>query len=100
MNSDPIKLFKKWFDAAVRAELNEPNAMTLATSTRDGKPSARMVLLKGFDERGFVFYTNYNSRKGRELEPEPARRAGPVLAASGKTDPHHRPGNESQRSGI
>jgi pyridoxamine 5'-phosphate oxidase len=71
VNSDPIKLFKKWFDAAVRAELNEPNAMTLATTTRDGKPSARMVLLKSFDERGFVFYTNYTSRKGRELETNP-----------------------------
>jgi pyridoxamine 5'-phosphate oxidase len=64
-------LFKKWFDAAVRAELKEPNAMTLATATSDGKPSARMVLLKDFDERGFVFYTNYSSRKGRELEQNP-----------------------------
>jgi pyridoxamine 5'-phosphate oxidase len=70
-NSDPIKLFKKWFDAAVGAGLKEPNAMTLATATRAGKPSARMVLLKGFDQRGFVFYTNYNSRKGRELEQNP-----------------------------
>jgi pyridoxamine 5'-phosphate oxidase len=69
--SDPIRLFKKWFDAAVDAELHEPNAMTLATATRDGKPSARMVLLKGFDKRGFVFYTNYNSRKGQELEQNP-----------------------------
>jgi pyridoxamine 5'-phosphate oxidase len=68
---DPIRLFKKWFDAAVRAELKEPNAMTLATAAADGKPSARMVLLKGFDERGFVFYTNYRSRKGRELEHNP-----------------------------
>jgi pyridoxamine 5'-phosphate oxidase len=70
-NSDPIKLFKNWFDAAVRAGLKEPNAMTLATATRGGKPSARMVLLKGFDQRGFVFYTNYNSRKGRELGQNP-----------------------------
>jgi pyridoxamine 5'-phosphate oxidase len=69
--SDPIRLFKKWFDAAVRAELKEPNAMTLATATREGKPSARMVLLKGFDEQGFVFYTNYKSRKGQELEQNP-----------------------------
>jgi pyridoxamine 5'-phosphate oxidase len=69
--SDPIRLFKKWFQAAVAAELNEPNAMTLATATSDGKPSARMVLLKGFDEQGFVFYTNYNSRKGRELAQNP-----------------------------
>jgi pyridoxamine 5'-phosphate oxidase len=71
VHSDPIRLFKKWFDAAVAAGLAEPNAMTLATSTADGKPSARMVLLKGFDQRGFVFYTNYNSRKGRELETNP-----------------------------
>jgi len=69
--SDPIKLFKQWFEAAQRADLPEPNAMTLATATAAGKPSARMVLLKGFDARGFVFYTNYNSRKGRELEANP-----------------------------
>jgi pyridoxamine 5'-phosphate oxidase len=69
--SDPIQLFKRWFNAAVRAELTEPNAMTLATATPEGKPSARMVLLKGFDERGFVFYTNYDSRKGRELAANP-----------------------------
>ena len=71
VESDPIKLFKKWFDAAVKAELKEPNAMTLATATADGKPSARMVLLKGFDKQGFVFYTNYDSRKGRELQRNP-----------------------------
>jgi pyridoxamine 5'-phosphate oxidase len=76
-NPDPIRLFKKWFDAAVRAELKEANAMTLATATRDGKPSARMVLLKGFDDRGFVFYTNYKSLKGSELEQNP--RAALVL---------------------
>jgi pyridoxamine 5'-phosphate oxidase len=69
--SDPIRLFKKWFDAAVGAGLDEPNAMTLATSTRNGRPSARIVLLKDFDEQGFVFYTNYGSRKGRELEQNP-----------------------------
>lgn len=71
MPSDPIRLFKKWFDAAVATGLAEPNAMTLATSTKQGKPSARMVLLKGFDRDGFVFYTNYESRKGRELEQNP-----------------------------
>jgi pyridoxamine 5'-phosphate oxidase len=69
--SDPIRLFKKWFEAAESAGLHEPNAMTLATATKDGKPSARMVLLKGFDKRGFVFYTNYLSRKGRELARNP-----------------------------
>jgi pyridoxamine 5'-phosphate oxidase len=70
-DSDPIQLFHEWFDAAVSAELKEPNAMTLATATRDGKPSARIVLLKSFDEQGFVFYTNYGSRKGRELAQNP-----------------------------
>jgi pyridoxamine 5'-phosphate oxidase len=65
---DPIEQFRRWFDEAFAADLHEPNAMTLATATPDGRPSARVVLLKGFDERGFVFYTNYEGRKGRELE--------------------------------
>jgi len=64
---DPIQQFQRWFRAAQRAGLPEPNAMTLATSTRSGRPSARMVLLKGIDQRGFLFYTNYESRKGQEL---------------------------------
>src|SRR5487761_2270766 len=68
---DPIKLFSEWFEAAERTGLKEPNAMTLATATKSGKPSARMVLLKGWDESGFVFYTNYQSRKGRELAQNP-----------------------------
>ncbi len=71
MHPDPIKLFSEWFEAAERTALKEPNAMTLATATKSGKPSARMVLLKGWDERGFVFYTNYQSRKGRELAQNP-----------------------------
>jgi pyridoxamine 5'-phosphate oxidase len=64
---DPIRQFGRWFDEAVKAEVPEPNAMTLATIGADGRPSARIVLLKGFDERGFVFFTNYASRKGRDL---------------------------------
>ena len=64
---NPFKQFQKWFDQALAAQLPEPNAMTLATATEEGLPSARMVLLKNFDERGFVFYTNYKSRKGQEL---------------------------------
>ena len=68
---DPMKQFRKWFDEALAANLHEPNAMTLATATPNGRPSARVVLLKGFDERGFVFYTNYEGRKGRELEENP-----------------------------
>jgi pyridoxamine 5'-phosphate oxidase len=68
---DPIQQFQHWFDQAVTAQLPEPNAMTLATATAAGVPSARIVLLKGVDERGFVFYTNYESRKGRELSENP-----------------------------
>ncbi len=68
---DPVEQFRRWFDEALAADLHEPNAMTLATATPGGRPSARIVLLKGFDERGFVFYTNYEGRKARELEDNP-----------------------------
>jgi len=68
---DPFRQFEKWFQEAEAAKLVEPNAMTLATATKDGRPSARTVLLKGIDGRGFVFYTNYESRKGRELAENP-----------------------------
>jgi pyridoxamine 5'-phosphate oxidase len=71
VSSDPIEQFRRWFDEALAADLHEPNAMTVATATPDGAPSARVVLLKGFDDRGFVFYTNYEGRKGRELEENP-----------------------------
>jgi pyridoxamine 5'-phosphate oxidase len=94
LESDPIVQFRKWFDQAAGARTSgrirkllikayksvfliksaqqlDLNAMTLATSDRQGRPSARVVLLKGLDERGFIFYTNYNSRKGRELEENP-----------------------------
>jgi pyridoxamine 5'-phosphate oxidase len=64
---DPFALFHHWFDQAVAADQHEPNAMTLATCTPDGQPSARIVLLKVCDERGLAFFTNYDSRKGREL---------------------------------
>ncbi|HSL00577.1 MAG TPA: pyridoxamine 5'-phosphate oxidase [Rubrobacteraceae bacterium] len=68
---DPIEQFRRWFDEALGAGLHEPNAMTFATATPGGRPSARVVLLKGFDERGFVFYTNYEGRKAREIEANP-----------------------------
>ena len=68
---DPFRQFERWFQEAEAAKLLEPNAMTLATCTRDGRPSARTVLLKGMDSRGFVFFTNYESRKGRELTENP-----------------------------
>ena len=69
--ADPILQFQKWFSDAVKAQLYEPNVMTLATADSDGKPSARIVLLKGFDEHGFVFYTNYESKKAHDLVENP-----------------------------
>lgn len=71
LDPSPFNQFAKWYEAAEAAHPKLPNSMTLATATRDGRPSARMVLLKGFDEDGFVFYTNYESKKGRELEENP-----------------------------
>jgi pyridoxamine 5'-phosphate oxidase len=71
VDADPIVQFTRWFEQALAGEIAEPNAMTVATATRDGIPSARMVLLKGFDARGFVFYTNYESQKGQELAENP-----------------------------
>ena len=70
-DADPINQFRRWFDEAKAAGIPLPEAMTLATSSSDGKPSARLVLLKQFDEEGFVFYTNYQSRKARDLETNP-----------------------------
>ncbi|HVQ37937.1 MAG TPA: pyridoxamine 5'-phosphate oxidase [Pyrinomonadaceae bacterium] len=71
IDPDPLKLFRRWFDEAIASGSRLPDAMTLATATKDGKPSARMVLLKSVDEQGFVFYTNYNSRKAQELDQNP-----------------------------
>jgi pyridoxamine 5'-phosphate oxidase len=71
VDPDPVAQFEKWFEQALRAGMVEPNAMTLATSTPGGHPSARMVLLKGVDANGFVFFTDYRSRKGAELEANP-----------------------------
>lgn len=68
---DPIAQFQDWFDDALDAEIEEPNGMTLATAAPNGQPSARIVLLKGVDERGFIFYSNYESRKGTELAQNP-----------------------------
>lgn len=68
---DPIEQFRAWFDAAIQAKMAEPNAMTLATADESGAPSARIVLLKDVTPEGFTFYTNYGSRKGRELDANP-----------------------------
>jgi pyridoxamine 5'-phosphate oxidase len=71
IDDNPFIRFQNWMDEAVQSELNDPNAMSLATSSLNGIPSLRMVLLKGFDDKGFVFYTNLESQKGQELHQNP-----------------------------
>ena len=71
VNRDPLRQFEVWYAEARESALREPGAVAVATSTPQGEPSVRMVLLKGYDERGFQFFTNYESRKGRELEANP-----------------------------
>ena len=68
---DPFELFEKWFTEAKKKEINDPNALALGTANKEGVPSVRMVLLKGFDKNGFVFYTNLNSQKGNEIKNNP-----------------------------
>jgi pyridoxamine 5'-phosphate oxidase len=102
---DPIVQFGVWFEQVVKAGTTDPNAMTLATATLDGKPSARVLLLRGFDDRGFVFFTNYESRKSRELaanssaamvffwaEPERQVRVEGVVSkiSAAESDQYHR----------
>jgi len=69
--ADPLQQFERWLEQAIAAQLPEPNAMTLATVAADGRPSTRVVLIKGYDARGIVWYTNYDSRKGQELAGNP-----------------------------
>jgi pyridoxamine 5'-phosphate oxidase len=71
VNGNPLLQFETWFKAAVDAEVNEPNAMAVSTVNPAGRPSSRIVLLRNFDENGFVFYTNYNSRKGHDIAANP-----------------------------
>jgi len=71
VNANPILQFEKWFEEAVGAQVIDPNAMTVCTATIEGKPSARIVLLRSINENGFIFYTNYTSRKGSEIEMNP-----------------------------
>jgi pyridoxamine 5'-phosphate oxidase len=71
VNRDPIKQFQQWWNEALQSNVLEANAMTLATSTKNGKPSARIVLLKGLNNNGFIFFTNYESRKGNQLKENP-----------------------------
>ena len=68
---DPLKLFESWYEEAKKNEINDPNALALGTATKQGVPSVRMVLLKGYDKNGFVFYTNLNSQKGNEIKENP-----------------------------
>ena len=91
VDADPVVQFGRWFEQAEQSGLLEPTAMTLATATLDGRPSARMVLLRGFDERGFCFYTNYQSRKGRAGR-QPAGRPGVLVGRAGTPGPHRGPG--------
>jgi pyridoxamine 5'-phosphate oxidase len=72
VDRDPVKQFEKWFDEALKSEVLEPNAMNMATVNEHGQPSARMVLLKGLEANRFLFYTNYQSDKGKELDQNPA----------------------------
>ena len=67
----PFELFERWFDEAKKNEINDPNALALGTASKDGIPSVRMVLLKGFDKEGFIFYTNLNSQKGNQIKENP-----------------------------
>ncbi len=71
LDPDPLRQFQAWYEAAVAADVSRPDAVALATTTPDGRPSVRIVLLKSADESGFVFYSGYESRKGRELEANP-----------------------------
>jgi len=71
VKADPLQQFQDWFKAAMEAKVNEPNAMNLSTVKASGRPSSRIVLLKGVEENGFVFYTNYNSNKGHQLQQHP-----------------------------
>ena len=68
---NPFQLFEKWFEEAKKKEINDPNALALGTASKEGIPSVRMVLLKDFDEKGFIFYTNLNSQKGNEIKENP-----------------------------
>jgi pyridoxamine 5'-phosphate oxidase len=71
LEPDPVAMFRRWFDETVESGLHEPNAMVVSSVSAEGRPSSRMVLLKGLDTRGFVFYTNYESRKGEEIDANP-----------------------------
>ncbi len=97
---DPVTQFSKWFDEAVNARMPMVNAMTLASVSAAGQPSARIVLLKGVDQAGFVFYTNYESRKGRELADKLQSRAAFLLDRTGARGAHRRDCHQSYGPGV
>ena len=93
-NTDPFAVFAEWLKAAEAAEPNDPNAMSLATVDADGMPNVRTVLLKGYDANGFVFYTNYESAKGRELLASPKAAANPPIPPPTTTNICRYPNNQ------
>ena len=95
LDPDPIKQFSAWFTASIEAGIPDVNAMSLATASGEGKPSVRIVLLKGFDESGFVFYTNYASEKGRQLDGKSAGGPRDLLATTRTPDPNRRFGGKN-----
>ena len=88
IEKDPIKLFENWFKEAVDKKVFEPNAMSLATVDEAGRPSARIVLLKDISEKGFVFFTNYDSRKGKNLKFNPKRSSSVLVEYISPTSSH------------
>ncbi len=100
IDPDPIVQFGRWFADAQEAGQPEPESMALATSTPGGAPSVRFVLLKGVDQRGFVFYTNYRSRKGRELSCQPPRLAGVSMVDSRAPGASRRAGPRGGGGGV
>src|SRR4051794_10272912 len=99
LDPDPFVQFERWFDAAKAAGIAMPEAMTVATSGLEGEVSARVSLLKSFDHRGFVFYTNYNSRKAKQIHDNP-RGAGVLVAESGAPGAHRRGGGADDGRGV
>ncbi len=87
---NPFVMFQRWLDDAIAENLSEPNAMILATAALDGKPSARVMLLRNLDERGFVFFTNYSSRKGKEIAQNPFAALVFFLAAAASPNSRRR----------
>ncbi len=98
--ADPIEQFRLWLEQAMTVDPKEFTAMTLATADREGRPSARVVLLKGVDARGFVFYTHYDSRQGAGAAGESARRAGLLLAGAGPPGAGRGDGREDLARGV